>query len=297
MGLNNKKLIFISEVSILIGRLNRNLVKTFEDVFRRIDYNGYNIYKNNIKNKLEINTKELSEENKKINNEYEKCILTKEEYIEKKLGTEILKLIQSEDIDIKKKKEDISKIIIEKDIDNNDNNITKITDSIINTKYGTLKEEDAIKIYERQIQTKIIRKQEITISHLTDDYYIYGKIDGVDNKDNALIEIKNRINYLFKHLRDYEKVQIQLYMYSTNIKSAKLIEKYNNDINIIENIELDMEYINNILNNLEIFINKMESFISDDNIKNEYINLITENEKENFLHNYYLKEIIAKKKI
>jgi hypothetical protein len=297
MGLNNKKLIFISEVSILIGRLNRNLVKTFEDVFRRLDYNGYNMYKNNIKNKLEINTKELSEENKKINNEYEKCILTKEEYIEKKLGTEILKLIQSEDIDIKKKKEDISKIIIEKDIDNNDNNITKITDSIINTKYGTLKEEDAIKIYERQIQTKIIRKQEITISHLTDDYYIYGKIDGVDNKDNALIEIKNRINYLFKHLRDYEKVQIQLYMYSTNIKSAKLIEKYNNDINIIENIELDMEYINNILNNLEIFINKMESFISDDNIKNEYINLITENEKENFLHNYYLKEIIAKKKI
>ncbi len=305
MGLNNKKLIFISEVSILIGRLNRNLIKTFEDVFRRIDYNGYNIYKKNIRNKLEINIKELEEkknieeteikERKEINNEYEKCIFTKEEYIEKKLGKDTLKIIENKDIDITKKKEDILKLIVEKQIDNNDNNITKITDTMINTRYGTLKEMDAIQIYENQMQTKVIRKQESTIFHLKEDYYIYGKIDGIDDKDGDVIEVKNRINYLFKNLRDYEKVQIQLYMYSTKIKSAKLIEKYNNDIHIIENIELDLEYINKILKSLEIFMNKMEDFILDTNIKNEYINLTTEKEKENFLYNFYLKEIINNK--
>ena len=61
-------------------------------------------------------------------------------------------------------------------------------------------------------------------------YEIVGRIDRlVANDDGSLtiVEIKNRANYLFKTVRDYEEIQCQTYMEMLNIDSCKLIEQYN----------------------------------------------------------------------
>ena len=64
-------------------------------------------------------------------------------------------------------------------------------------------------------------------------YEIVGRIDRlVSNEDGSLsiVEIKNRANYLFNTVRDYEDVQCQTYMEMLNIESCKLIEQYNDQM-------------------------------------------------------------------
>ena len=64
-------------------------------------------------------------------------------------------------------------------------------------------------------------------------YEIVGRIDRlVANDDGSLtiVEIKNRANYLFKTVRDYEEVQCQTYMEMLNIDSCKLIEQHNDQM-------------------------------------------------------------------
>jgi hypothetical protein len=289
-----KKLIFISEISILIGKLNKNLVKTFENVLKRVDNIEYNKYVEEIKNKIEKNKEELKgevdidvEKVKKleiINNEYEKTVLSRDEYIEKRLGIDNFKNV----IKIKdniEEKEEILKTIINKEV-------RDMTESFINTNYGIMKEDDALTIYEKMNNIKVIRRQEATMRQMQEEYYIYGKIDGIiDNNENKyIIEVKNRVNYLFRSLREYEKVQIQLYMYSMNIGKSKLIEKYKDEINVIE-IELDVEYVEIIIKKINSFINKLKIFITDKEIKENYMKLISEKEKEDYLNKYYLLEI------
>lgn len=50
--------------------------------------------------------------------------------------------------------------------------------------------------------------------------FIGGKIDGFNNEDGSVIEIKNRVNKLFYNLRNYEKVQIMCYLHLFNSKKA-----------------------------------------------------------------------------
>ena len=64
-------------------------------------------------------------------------------------------------------------------------------------------------------------------------YEIVGRIDRlVSNEDGSLtiVEIKNRANYLFKTVRDYEELQCQTYMEMLNIDTCKLIEQYNDQM-------------------------------------------------------------------
>lgn len=64
-------------------------------------------------------------------------------------------------------------------------------------------------------------------------YEIVGRIDRlVANDDGTLtiVEIKNRTNFLFKTVRDYEEVQCQTYMEMLNLESCTLIEQYNDQM-------------------------------------------------------------------
>lgn len=64
-------------------------------------------------------------------------------------------------------------------------------------------------------------------------YEIVGRIDRlVKNDDGTLtiVEIKNRANYLFNTVREYEEIQCQTYMEMLNLDSCKLIEQYNDQI-------------------------------------------------------------------
>ena len=58
-----------------------------------------------------------------------------------------------------------------------------------------------------------------------------GKVDGIS--DDTIIETKNRRNHLFMELRDYEKVQLESYMYLTGLQKSILTEHYDNTMNEI----------------------------------------------------------------
>ena len=171
--------------------------------------------------------------------------------------------------------------------------------SFINKTHGTLKEDDAIKMYEKKFKvkldtTQVFHKKEIKLSNVF-KWYIGGKVDGLyidqnDNNNSYLVEVKNRTKSFFNVLRDYEKTQIQMYLYMLNMETAKLVEKYNNKIRITI-VYKDQQYINDTLEYLNIFITNFENkFINDFEAKMYFVN----NErsvKEQFIKKMYLNEI------
>ena len=77
---------------------------------------------------------------------------------------------------------------------------------------------------------------------------IVGKIDGIEEEDgtNILIEIKNRIKRLRKHVPEYEYVQVQTYLHMLGLNKAKLIEQYNTETHT-EIVISDDKYWNEII--------------------------------------------------
>ncbi len=55
-------------------------------------------------------------------------------------------------------------------------------------------------------------------------WYIGGKIDGISSDRKLLIEIKNRVNRLFKKPPSYEVVQVQTYLHLLGIDRGVLVE-------------------------------------------------------------------------
>ena len=79
---------------------------------------------------------------------------------------------------------------------------------------------------------------------------IVGKYDGITT-DNELVEAKMRQKCLFKKLRDYENVQIQLYMHALNITKAYLVESYTNKKNkneiYVNETNYDADYVRDVI--------------------------------------------------
>ena len=154
--------------------------------------------------------------------------------------------------------------------------ITKKT----NTNFGTKHENIAVKKYMEQTgdEVKLVEKffkKDIFKTKNNNVWSIGGKIDGI-NKDNVLIEIKNRVKRLFYKLRDYEKIQVYAYMNILNLDNAKLVENYktnnNCDINIID-ISYNSDYWETeIESKLGKFIKQFEKLMND---KSKKIELIT----------------------
>jgi hypothetical protein len=62
-------------------------------------------------------------------------------------------------------------------------------------------------------------------------FHVTGKIDRIEvapDGRRTLVEIKNRTRCLFRSVREYENVQIQVYLRMLGLVRAKLIEQYNN---------------------------------------------------------------------
>ena len=60
---------------------------------------------------------------------------------------------------------------------------------------------------------------------------VRGKVDGVSM--DTIIESKNRTRCLFNELRDYERVQLECYMFLTGLDDALLTEHFNEESNCI----------------------------------------------------------------
>lgn len=109
------------------------------------------------------------------------------------------------------------------------------------TTHGTRSEDKtADKVTEETGVTLIRDNSFYTLPLLeTDDgatFFVTGKVDRIEVGEDGrrtLVEIKNRTRGLFGSLRDYENVQIQVYLRMLGLTRAKLIEQYNNKTNTI----------------------------------------------------------------
>jgi hypothetical protein len=158
------------------------------------------------------------------------------------------------------------------EIDDKKKVLSKLVNNITNCGYGQYNENSAINIYSSMTNTIITDQQKTIIAFVktteinkkTIEWNLIGKIDGIatnSNGEKILIEIKNRVNTLFNHLKDYEKPQIQAYMKLTGFKHAHLVEHISNQTGII-NVEYDSKYWKLIKERLNHFIDFFIDFTS-----------------------------------
>jgi hypothetical protein len=98
-------------------------------------------------------------------------------------------------------------------------------------------------------------------------WVLVGKYDAITT-DNELIEAKMRQKALFKKVRDYENVQVQLYLHALKFDQAYLVESYTNKKGInqiyVNEIKYDKCYVNDIvLKRIIRFIRFFEMFLED----------------------------------
>jgi len=240
-----------------------------------------------------------------LNERVDDIDLNQKQKLEKVLGKQNIESIESRDIETNNKRENVGKIIETLQMtDTAKKNLIKETESFINKTHGTLKEESAIEIYEKKFNVKLNTNQEFYKYSLDNldtsqfEWYIGGKVDGlyIDNNDRSksyIVEVKNRTKGFFSTLRDYERTQIQLYMYMLDISFSKLVEKYNNNIRITL-IYRDDNYINDILSYLNTFINNFENkFLNNEEKQTEFV-LCDNDLKKVFLKKLYLNDITNK---
>jgi len=104
-----------------------------------------------------------------------------------------------------------------------------------------------------------LKKDPIKMKLLETDtfrFYIIGNIDATFSHENRLIKVKTRMSHLFKEIRDYEKVELYIYMKIMNYKSIDLIEtNLDGDIYIMTLDYEDIFYNNEIESRLFNVIN------------------------------------------
>jgi hypothetical protein len=316
----------ISEIASYIGENKWDYITPFENLWKRSDPD-YAQCLNNLKNKivkknLDLNIVEIEKSNidtslslKKItqrqhtiltnqvnlkqneivkeinvvNKNIEDISLNQTQKIEKKIGKEIIQKIQSKETSTNDKRIETNKIIEKLNINKEEKKELLLnTESLINKTHGIIKEDSAITLFEKKYNIKLNTDQKYYSKKINDrNYFIGGKLDGIT--EHYIVEVKNRTKAFFSSVRDYELIQIQLYMYITQIYQAKLVEKFNNKIKVTD-ISYQEQYVNDTLKYLNVFILKFEEFLLNQDLKMEYISL-NEDEKKIFLNKLYLNNI------
>jgi hypothetical protein len=335
-----KIFIYISDIAAYIGQNKYDFVTPFERLWKRCDTTNYKEIiesnKNNLINfqlelkKLEndktlleddLETKRITKrqynllvkkKNVEIKKEVEKIEeletkidnidLNQEQRLTKIIGKENIDTIRSEKVETSDKKENINLLLENMNISEDKRKVLKKeTESFINKTHGTLKEDSAIKMFEKRFNVTLdtsqnFYKHRLKISDNSNfDWYIGGKMDGIYRdpsgiKESYIVEVKNRMRGFFNTLRDYEKTQIHIYMYLLGINLSKLVEKYENNIRITT-IYNDNEYLKDILEYLNVFITNFEKdFLNNIEMKTKYVSSDAY-DKQKILKNLYLNEI------
>jgi hypothetical protein len=254
----------------------------------------------------------LIESNLKLSNTQ---VVTSNEYndiweVDEASGTNILQQVKDININKDKTSNDMVKQqdIITKYINEQTNlteiqktDITKKVCSITNKTHGIANESSILNEFCKLSEKTIVNTDQwvknIMINKTTDntntEWYIIGKYDGITS-DNELVEAKMRQKCLFKKVRDYENVQVQLYLHALEFEKAYLVESYTNkkkEMNIYVNeINYDSDYVNDIIiDRLKSFINFFEIFI--ENI--EYKEALLKGDKDRKIYKIYEQDYLG----
>ena len=230
-------------------------------------------------------------------------------------GTNILQQVKELNLNKEKSSNDMVKQqdIITKYINEQTNlteiqktDLTKKVCSITNKTHGITNESSILNEFCKLSEKTIINTDQwvknIMITKNTDntdtkapniDWYIIGKYDGITS-DNELVEAKMRQKALFKKVRDYENVQVQLYLHALEFEKAYLVESHTNkkgEMNIYVNeINYDSDYVNDvILDRLKKFINFFEIFINN----TEYKEALLKGDKDRKIYQIYEESFLS----
>jgi hypothetical protein len=151
--------------------------------------------------------------------------------------------------------------------------------SSTNKMLGVHNEADILTAFEREYSCKIAKRQfnlEYPICKMGDNIWcVVGKCDGLTDK-NELVEAKKRISKLFGTLRDYENIQVQVYMAALDISRGYLIESHSASstgvqVNIIPVIRDDALISGQILARLNGFVRFFGDFMRNPDWQNALI--------------------------
>jgi hypothetical protein len=249
-------------------------------------------------NKIQKQIHAALESSKTVEQRVDEISLTNRQKLEKAIGSELVEKLAGDTLSTQTKRIDFNKTLENSSLSaTQKESLYKTGESFINTTHGTLREDDAIKMYEDKTGVRLNTSQELfKKTFKVDDEYewiICGKIDGICKNENSeknyLVEVKNRTKAFFSNVRDYEKTQIHLYMWMIEYTRAKLVEKKGNTIRITE-INVCGDYTQLIFDRLGFFITKFKEFLENEAHKLEYISKCPE-EKKMFLECLYLNEI------
>ncbi len=138
--------------------------------------------------------------------------------------------------------------------------------SKVNTEFGIKNEElaaDMSGIKNLRTDKTYYRKYMRRYDNDDRQYILVGQIDRLETLPDGtkiLIEIKNRTNKLYYRVYPREMIQIQTYLALLRLNEAKLVEKYNDEINIIS-ITRDDTLIDEILDAVDKFCMELSSAI------------------------------------
>lgn len=334
--MSRKIYLFVSDVASFIGQNKWDYITPFERLWKKCDNESYtrviehyhsnilnchkqldsiSLQKNYLKSDLESKkitkrqyTKQLNELLKTESiittnlQSTEKFVddidLTQKEKLQKHLGKDNIKTLESDTTTTKDKKQLVQNVVNNLNIDDSSKKQTlKAAESFINKTHGTLKEESAIQMFEKKFGVSLDTSQQFNSKKLCNskfEWYVCGKCDGLlitqNSENNYIVEVKNRTKSFFNTLRDYENTQIQLYMWMLNINHTKLVEKLDSKIRVTT-IHKNDEYISNILHYLTVFTDRFENkFLCSFEKQLEYVSQ-SEPDKKVFLQKLYLNDI------
>lgn len=218
----------ISQIAPLIGMDNyNNFPRIFCEIWRRYNPVEFREYELQLKADGASNLANSSE----MNDIWE---------IDEQLGTNLLQ--QVKDLNANKDKSSGEMVKIQNDINQYINKQTNLTTtqkedlakkvcSITNKNHGVNNEDNILKEF-CNLTDKTLQNEQgwVEIPLISDDiadWIVIGKYDGITT-DNELVEAKMRQKCLFKRMRDYENVQVQLYLHALGYEQAYLVEGISN---------------------------------------------------------------------
>lgn len=175
--------------------------------------------------------------------------------------------------------------------------------SITNKMHGIINEDSIINEFCRLSEKEIQQTQgwvEIPLPVANSgfvDWYIVGKYDAITT-EGELVEAKMRQKGLFKRMRDYENVQVQLYLHILGFDQGFLVEGYKKEMKktgetqlsiYLHEIAKDKPYIEEfILVRLRQFTSFFNRFINDEEMKE----IIISNDPNRVIYDLYQAEYL-----
>jgi hypothetical protein len=266
----------ISQIAPLIGMDNyNNFPRIFCEIWRKYNPNEFREFEIRMKDE---GVRQLANANE-MNDLWE---------IDDLLGTNIIQ--QVKELNSNKDKTSSQMVKIQEDIAKyikqqvnlnavQKEELAKKVCSITNKNHG-VNNENAILAEFCRLSDKVLEQEQgwVEIPLLSDEsleWVIIGKYDGITT-EGELVEAKMRQKCLFKKMRDYENVQVQLYLHGLGFQQGYLVESFTNKKKEMQlythEIRYNEEYVSEIiLERLKQFTKFFEMVMLDEQKKTDIL--------------------------